>query len=213
MQEKARVDRHNANLTRLDQLGAIDGSPDEISSALNEAGAFELTANACDEFLAEYAEKREFAVSALTERLARAEQLERERQELERLRLEEQQRQQERLAAAAARAAAEAARAEAEIKAQREKEAAFHRETQLRLEKEQAERRALEAEAAARERVAQEAAEAERRAAAAAADEKNRVRVHTEIVSRLCSAGLSATDAQIVVDVLIAGVPHVTINY
>lgn len=166
------IDSIKAHGVELGQLASED--------LLDRIGKIEsvVLGDSWEEFAAEAGQVKDQALSALRDALVARQKYEAEQAELARLRAEAEAREQKDREERIAREAAERARIEAEQKAQAEREAtqrreqeakaaAEHRELQLKLQAEQAERARVQAEAdrvAAEQRAEQERKDAARRA-------------------------------------------------
>lgn len=225
--EEARVDAIKSALGELQ--GVIDDQSERPSELIRERLA-EVKAEAITEqFYCEYtgaaAELKDKAIKALEDQLAKAEKREAEAAELARLRAEAEERARKEREEQIAREAAEAARKKAEADARAEKdrieaaaraerETAEKRELQLRLEKEQAERRAIEAAEQAKreleEKAARERAEQEKREA----DKKHRASVNRAALDAFVKGGIPKDVAKTVVELIAKkAIPAVTISY
>lgn len=170
------IDRIKAHGVELGQLASED--------LLDRIGKIEavVLGDSWEEFAAEAGQVKDQALAALRDALVARQKYEAEQAELARLRAEAEAREQKDREERIAREAADRARIEAEQKAQAEREAtqrreqeakaaAEHRELQLKLQVEQAERARVQAEAdrvAAEQRAEQERKDAARRAEEAA---------------------------------------------
>lgn len=177
--EDARVDRHNDGIESIKALAKFE-EPPAASDIAQVIANLELLAidDSWEEFLPEAAQAKDQTLIALRGLLVKRQKEEAEQAELIRLRAEAEAREQKKREERIAREASERARAEAEQKAQAEREAvlrreqeakaaAEHRELQLKLQAEQAERARVQAEAdrvAAEQRAEQERKDAARRA-------------------------------------------------
>lgn len=225
--EDARVARIDAALAGL--RGVIDDQMERSSGAIRErlaeVEAEAITADKFGEKIGTAAELKDRAVAALRAKLAATERREAEQAELERLRAEAaaraQQERDERIAREAAEQAKRAAEAKAEAErlaaesaAQREKDAAARRELELKLQAEQAERRAAEAESAAKRAVEQKAAQEAAEIAKREADKAHRGKVNSEAASAFVSGGIPEDIARLVVTLIAQKkVPNVSIHY
>ena len=181
--EDARVDRHNDGIESIKALARFEESPaaSHIARVIADLEVLAID-DSWEEFLPEAAQAKDQTLIALRGLLVKRQKEEAEQAELIRLRAEAEAREQKEREERIAREAAERARLEAEQKAQAEREAvirreqeakaaAEHRELQLKLQAEQAERARAQAEAdrvAAEQRAEQERKDAARRAEAAA---------------------------------------------
>ncbi|POA88013.1 hypothetical protein [Pseudomonas protegens] len=177
--EDARVDRHNDGIESIKALAKFE-EPPTASHIAQVIADLELLAidDSWEEFLPEAAQAKDQTLIALRGLLVKRQKEEAEQAELIRLRAEAEAREQKEREEHIAREAAERARLETEQKAQAEREAvlrreqeakaaAEHRELQLKLQAEQAERARAQAEAdrvAAEQRAEQERKDAARRA-------------------------------------------------
>lgn len=177
--EDARVDRHNDGIESIKALAKFE-EPPAASHIAQVIADLELLAidDSWEEFLHEAAQAKDQTLIALRGLLVKRQKEESEQAELIRLRAEAEAREQKEREERIAREASERARAEAEQKAKAEREAvlrreqeakaaAEHRELQLKLQAEQAERARVQAEAdrvAAEQRAEQERKDAARRA-------------------------------------------------
>lgn len=177
------------------------------------------------EFLAEAAQVKDAAVTALEATLSEAAKREAEAVELDRLRKESEDRARYDREEKIRRDAEQNIAAAMERKAQAERDAAERRELELKLAAERAERARVEAQQRtaiaareAEERVRREAEDARRAAAEAQAkreaDRNHKAKVNNAAVAALVSAGLKEKDAKTVVSLIAKGqVPAVAISY
>ncbi|NUB24298.1 hypothetical protein [Azospirillum brasilense] len=212
--EKARIERHESGIVRIQAMPLFSGerSTDDIAARLAETKAIDTTG--FQEFTARADKAKETAVATLTAALENSRARDAERAELERLRQE---------------AAERAAREEAERIEREKQEAAARAAEQAERDRIEAARRAEEDRKAAEERARQreEAAarqerqriEDERRAEEEAqrrreADRTHRATVNNAAVSALVTAGLSDAAAKAAITAIAKGsVPHVAIAY
>ncbi|MFJ2336963.1 hypothetical protein ACIOMP_08880 [Pseudomonas protegens] len=181
--EDARVDRHNDGIESIKALARFEEPPaaSHITQVIADLEVLAID-DSWEEFLPEAVQAKDQTLIALRGLLVKRQKEEAEQAELIRLRAEAEAREQKEREERIAREAAERARLEAEQTAQAEREAvmrreqeakaaAEHRELQLKLQAEQAERARAQAEAdrvAAEQRAEQERKDAARRAEAAA---------------------------------------------
>lgn len=240
--EKARVDRIQAQVSRLADTDVTEMSAADIKVSINNLEAHAIDAR-YEEFEAEAHRVKAASLATLRDALAKREQYEAEQAELERLRAEAAAREQKEREERIAREAAEAERLAAERRAQEERDAATRRELELKLQAEQAERAAAQAEAsrvAAEQRAEQERIDAEERASQAVetarqaeikrqADEQARIkaeadareadRAHKSAVLKaakeaVMTVGVTEDQAREVIKLIAAGgVPRVYISY
>jgi len=225
--EEDRVDRHKSNLAELAACAADQTERPSlvVRERLAEVKAEDVSEAAYQEFAGLAAEAKLKAISALEDKLAKAEKREAEAAELARLRAEAEERakaeaaekakrdaeERERRAAEAA-AAAEKAKAEAAIKAAQDE--AERKERAHKAEIEALERKAIEA--AAKVKADAEAA-AQREAAEKArreADREHRAKINRAAMAAFIDGGLSEDISKQVVTLIAAGnIPSVTISY
>lgn len=225
--EAARVERIKSSMAELEAVSSdqILRSSQSIRERLSEIESEAVTEQFYQEFHAAAIVLKDRALSALRSRLADSERREAEQAELDRLRAAEaarlQKEREEKIAVeAAARAEREAtARAEAERKAledasKRERDAAERRELELRLQAEHAERRAAEAEAKAQRDAKAKAESEQAEISRRQADEKHRATINDDAIRSFVSAGIDATTACTVVDLIAKKeIRHVSILY
>ncbi len=223
--EKARIDGHKKNIATLSALWQVDGlDAAAIKKALMIAEGFPID-DGCEEFTAEYAAEKDAAVASLRNSLAAREKHEAEQAELARLRAAEEARKAKEREEQIAREAAESARKAAEVKAaaeakaaedaaRREREAAEKRELELKLQAEQAERRAAEAETRVKREAEQKAAAEAAAAAKREADIQHRASVTDAAIAAFISGGLDEAAARkafaLIVD---RKIPRVTVQF
>lgn len=225
--EDARVNAIKAALAELQAV--IDDQSERTSEAirdrLDEVRREAITEQFYAEHTAMAAEFKDRAITALETQLARAEKREAEAAELARLRAEQTAREQKEREDRIAREAAEAAQCKAatsakaerdrlEAEARAEREAAERRELQLKLEKEQAERRVVEAEARAKRELEEQAERERAEAAKREADTKHRAAVNRAAMAALVEGGVPEDVAKTVIKLIASkSVPAVSIQY
>lgn len=224
--EAARIDKHKARIEWFKSCAASNSTMDSVELRATLAAVQEVTIDdSCEEFISEYTMAKIQAEASLMTALAKRETYEAEQAELARLREAEAKRHAKERDEAIAREAAEratmeaAAKAEAERKAAeaaatREREASEKRELQLKLQAEQAERRAAEAEAKAKQdaeaKIAAEQAEAAKREA----DKAHMAKINNEAASALIANGIPDDVAKQVVTLIAQRkIPHVSVRY
>lgn len=225
--EKMRVDELEA---RLEMLTRAATPPDETSLAELEQRLGDLEKLVVDEswqeIEAEAHRARQSAITALTGRINRRAEIERQQAEIERLKAEaaaaEQARREEQIAQQAAEQAQRAAAeqiAQAQQAQQAAEQAKAQAEAKAKADAEQAEQRAQQAaEQARRDEIAKQQAveQAEQAAKAArAADIEHRAAINRAAAAGLCEgANLTPEQSRRVVIAIVQGlVPGVTINY
>jgi hypothetical protein len=244
MAEERRIGRHKAKLSWLDSIApGRDAASSELRQLLADVEAVDLSKEACEEFLADYATSKEVARVRLTDTIAVAEKREAEAAELARLRKEAAEREAKEREERIAREAAERARAEAERKAQeeierreaaaraereeaerREREAAMkaeqerldaeRRELELRRQAEESERRAAEAEARAKRELEERQQREKEEAERRERNRAHRAKVNAAAAATLVAGGLQEDAAKLAVTLIAKGaVPSVTISY
>lgn len=224
--EAARTDRHKYRLQWFKVRATEHGEKDavELRITLAEVQAVKID-DSCEEFLSEYTLAKVQAEAALMTALEKREKYEAEQAELARLRAEQAERDKRDHEERIAREAAEKAKRDAEAKAQaervaaeqaakREREAGERRELELKLQAEQAERKAADAEAKAKRdaeaKIAAEQAETAKREA----DKAHMARINNEAVSGLVAGGVPDDVAKLVVTLIAQKkIPHISIRY
>jgi len=224
--EANRVNGHKSNIDKLKLYATEHGNLDaaELRATLAVVQGTKID-DSCEEFLSEYTLAKVQAEAALLTALDKREKYEAEQEELARLRAEQAEREKREHEERIAREAAERAKREAEAKAEaeriaaetaakREREAAERRELELKLQAEQAERRAAEAEAKAKRdaeaKIAAEQAETAKREA----DKAHMAKINNEAVSALVANGLTDDVARQVVTLIAQRkIPHVSMRY
>lgn len=224
--EENRVNRHKARIEWFKLRATENADLDAVELRGTLAAVREVKIDdSCEEFLSEYTMAKVQAEAALLTALDKREKYEAEQAELARLRAEQAEREkrehEERIAREAAERAkrdaeakAEAERIAAENAAKREREAAERRELELKLQAEQAERRAAEAEAKAKRdaeaKIAAEQAETAKREA----DKAHMANINNEAVAALVANGLPDDVAKQVVTLIAQRkIPHVSMRY
>ena len=223
--EKARVDAHKANIALLSSMWQVDGlDAATIERRLAQAETFPVD-ESCEEFHDDYAAEKLAAITSLRTSLERRRAYEKEQAELAALRAADEERKRKEREEAIAKAAADKARQEAEAKADaerkaaeeaaaRERSAAEKRELELRLQAEQAERRAAEAAAKAKRDAEEEARRQADEAAKREADKAHRGKINAAARDALMGLGLSQEQAEAVVTAVARReVPHISIAY
>lgn len=223
--EKNRIAGHKSNIELLSSLWQVEGlDAATIKRRLAQADGFAID-DTCEEFKAEYAAEKDAAVASLRKSLAAREKYEAEQAELARLRAAEEARKQKEREEQIAREAAESARRAAEAKAaseakvaedaaRREREAAERRELELKLQAEQAERRAVEAEAKAKREAEQKAAHEAEEAAKREADKAHKSAVMTAALEALKAGGVDEASARLALTLILERkVPRVSVSF
>ncbi len=214
--EKARVERHEAAVGRLDHLAGIAHLPlasAELEAALAEANAVEVGPT-CEEYEAAYAKAKDAAITALTDGIAARKKHEAEQAELAELRRQQEERQRKERDEQIAREAAERAVIAEQERQQAERDAAARREQELQQKAEEANRRAAEAEREALRQVEAQRAAEEAEAKRRQADKEHRTNINRAALAALVDGGIPEQMAKEVL-ILIATnrVPHVCIEY
>lgn len=239
--EKARVDRHNEAITRINtlavptnEIGAqLDAAT--LRSRLAEIEAVKIGPE-CEEFEALYARAKDEGVTLLKRALEAREKFDAEQAELERLRKADAERIERERIETIQREAADKAKREAEEKAERdriqaeqaaetyrkaqemdrlaEQKAAQEREAKLVAEKIEAEKRASEAEAKAKRDAEADRQRIEAESRRREEDREHRAKINNAAVDAFVAGGIDAEVAKKVV-ILIASksIPAVSINY
>lgn len=243
--EEAEAERVAGHQRRMDEMRITDTedrTAAEIASAISLIDEYEI-GPAWEEFEAEAHRVKAASLATLREALAKRERYEAEQAELERLRAEQAAQAQREREQQIAREAEERARREAEQAAAAEREAvirreaeakaaADHRELQLKLQAEQAERARIEsqqraeqaerdsaakAEAAAaaeRQRYLDEQKEIARQSAAREADQANKAKVNRAALEAFIAGGMPEECAkQAVVLIAQRKIPNISISY
>lgn len=234
--EKARVDRHKANIAEIVAAGdrtalewdclPLDAMRERLKEIESERGA------EWDEFQSDAHAAIDGASMKIAQAMERRKKHDAEAAELARLRKAEEDRLAAERDAQAKRDAEERDRKIAEQAAAAERERAQQERQRIEREKQDAEERAARAQALAdartreaeekaaqaveaeRRRQADELARQEREAAAREADKKHRAKINNEVKAALVSAGLSEPDAVTAITAIARGeVPHVKISY
>jgi len=215
--EKNRIAGHKSNIELLSSLWQVEGlDAATIKRRLAQADGFAID-DTCEEFKAEYAAEKDAAVASLRKSLAAREKYEAEQAELARLRAAEEARKQKEREEQIAREAAESARRAAEAKAASEAkvaEDAARRELELKLQAEQAERRAVEAEAKAKREAEQKAAHEAEEAAKREADKAHKSAVMTAALEALKAGGVDEASARLALTLILERkVPRVSVSF
>lgn len=215
--EEQRTAGHKAAIARIVAMADVSGfAAAAIAERVAQLDGVAVGPS-CEEFLGEYAVAKEDAGKALRSALAAREKYEAEQAELARLRAAEEARKQKEREEQIAREAAESARRAAEAKAASEAkvaEDAARRELELKLQAEQAERRAVEAEAKAKREAEQKAAHEAEEAAKREADKAHKSAVMTAALEALKAGGVDEASARLALTLILERkVPRVSVSF
>lgn len=219
--DKDRIARHEHVISRLQEWPKIPYGASAYDIRLLIANAEDIDPSKAEEFASITTFHKNNAIKELTAALGVAEEVEKQKAENERLRAEATERAVEEREKAAARYAKEQAELRAAEDHQRLAREAQEAEARAKAaeanaiaEKEASERRAAEAVVAEKRRVAEELYREYHAKLARENDKKHRDAINRQAEEALAAAGISMTQASVVVQLIAEGViPHVKIEY